>query len=163
MNVSAYIIIVILTFLVQFTIVPLFSIRDITPDLILILVISMAFRLGQFWAVLFGCFAGLFWDLFGTEFVGLSSLSKTIVAFIAGFLGRERVERRSSVLIVLLFFTILIHDAVYYSILSIGTAVSLWKILLQVVFPKTFYTLIIAIMLHLVWPQGLWGKFKKID
>jgi len=162
MNIFAYVIIIIICFLIQFTIVPLLSIRDITPDLILIMVISFAFRMGQFWGVLVGCIAGLFWDIFGTEIIGLSSLSKTIAGFVAGFLGRERIERRLSVLTGLLFITTFIHDIVYYSILTIGTSASLWKILVRFVIPKTLYTVIIAIMIHLIWPQGLWGKFKKI-
>lgn len=163
MNASAYVIIFIISFLLQLTIVPLFSIHDITPDIILIIVVSVAIRRGQLWGVLGGCILGLFWDIFGTEFVGLSSLSKSIAGFMAGFFGRERIEKRFGVLLGLLFFTMLIHDFVYFSVLSIGLSISLWKILIRYVFPSTLYTLIIALMIHLIWPTGLWGKPKRFE
>ncbi|MFQ6114308.1 MAG: rod shape-determining protein MreD [bacterium] len=161
MRASFYVFLFFVSLILQITIAPLFSIREITPDLILVMVIIIAIQKGRVWGVVAGCLAGLIFDLFGAGLVGLSSLTKTVAGYTAGFLGSERIERRLSVVVGLLFLSILIHDLLYFSILSIGTAISIWKTFARYVLPTSFYTLIFALVIHLIWPKVLWGKIEE--
>jgi len=84
--------------------------------------ISVSIQRGKFWGVVGGFSAGLVFDAFGTAFVGLSSLANSISAFVAGFLLGEQLEQRFGVIVGLILVSLLIHDFLYYTILSIGTS-----------------------------------------
>ncbi|MFQ5707553.1 MAG: rod shape-determining protein MreD [bacterium] len=163
MSILAYGLLFVLSLLVQLKIVPLFSINETTPDLILIVVIAVAFRKGQLWGALSGCVVGLFWDVLGTEFVGLSALCKAIAGYTAGFFAHEQVERSFGTLVGLLIMTILIHDFVYYSIMSIGLSMNWWQMFFRYILFKTTYTFVIALAIHLAWPTGLWGHARRFE
>jgi rod shape-determining protein MreD len=161
MHTSFYVFLFFVALLLQITIMSLFSIKEITPDIVLIMVIIISIQKGRVWGVVAGCIAGLIFDIFGAGLVGLSALSKSVAGYIAGFLGSERIERRFGVVFGLLLVTLLIHDLLYFSILSIGTTISIWSTFIIYVLPTSFYTLVFALMLHLLWPKVLWGKFKE--
>ncbi len=156
-----YIAFFILSIILQITIIPLFSIKGISPDLILILVISVSIQRGKFWGVVAGFSTGLVFDAFGTALVGLSSLANSISAFVAGFLLGEQVEQRLGVIVGLILVSLLIHDFLYYTILSIGTSIGFWLNLFKNAIPQSFYTLIFMVIIHMVLPRGLWTPAKK--
>ena len=156
-----YIAFFILSIILQITIIPLFSIKGISPDLILILVISVSIQRGKFWGVVGGFSAGLVFDAFGTAFVGLSSLANSISAFVAGFLLGEQLEQRFGVIVGLILVSLLIHDFLYYTILSMGISIGFWVTLFKHVVPQSFYTLIFMVIIHMVLPRGLWAPAKK--
>lgn len=156
-----YIAFFILSIILQITIIPLFSIKGISPDLILILVISVSIQRGKFWGVVAGFSTGLVFDAFGTALVGLSSLANSISAFVAGFLLGEQLEQRFGVIVGLILVSLLIHDFLYYTILSIGISIGFWVTLFKHVVPQSFYTLIFMVIIHMVLPRGLWAPAKK--
>lgn len=161
MTIISYIAFFFLSITLQVNIVPLFSIKGISPDLVLILVIAVAIRHGKFWGVVAGFFAGLIFDAFGTAFLGLSSLVNSIAAFVAGFLLGEQLEQRFVVVVSLIFASLLIHDFFYYIVLAIGTPISFWATLFKHVLPQSFYTMVFMVIIHLVLPKGLWGRAKR--
>ena len=156
-----YIAFFILCIILQITIIPLFSIKGISPDLIIILVISVSIQRGKFWGVVAGFSTGLVFDAFGTALVGLSSLANSISAFVAGFLLGEQVEQRLGVIVGLILVSLLIHDFLYYTILSIGISIGFWVTLFKHVVPQSLYTLIFMVIIHMVLPRGLWAPAKK--
>ncbi len=156
-----YIVFFILCIILQITIIPLFSIKGIAPDLILILLISVSIKKGKFWGVVAGFSAGLVFDAFGTAFLGLSSFVNSISAFVAGFLLGEQLEQRFGVIVGLILVSLLIHDFLYYIILSIGTSIGFWATLFKHIVPQSFYTLIFMMIIHMVLPRGLWAPAKK--
>ena len=156
-----YIAFFILCIILQITIIPLFSIKGISPDLILILVISVSIQSGKFWGVVAGFSVGLVFDAFGTAFFGLSSFVNSISAFVAGFLLGEQLKQRFGVIVGLILVSLLIRDWLYYTILSIGTSIGFWATLFKHVVPQSFYTLIFMVIIHMVLPRGLWAPAKK--
>ena len=156
-----YIAFFILCIILQITIIPLFSIKGISPDLIIILVISVSIQRGKFWGVVAGFSVGLVFDAFGTAFIGLSSFVNSISAFVAGFLLGEQLEQRFGVILGLILVSLLIHDFLYYTILSIGISIGFWATLFKHVVPQSFYTLIFMVIIHMIMPRGLWAPAKK--
>jgi rod shape-determining protein MreD len=142
----------------QVTIAPLFSIREVAPDFILITVIAISLQKGKAWGVIAGFLGGVLFDSFGTGMLGLSSLTKTIAAFIAGVFVGERLARSFGAIAGFLFIVLLIHDTMYFFITSIGTAVTFWTAFFKYALPTTLYTLTFMVMAHLLWPRLLWGK-----
>lgn len=156
-----HILLLVLSILLQLTVAPLFSIKDIAPDFILIVIVAVALQKGRTWGIIAGCLAGLLFDTFSADLVGLSSLTKTIAAFFAGFVGGERLERRFLSIVGFLFLLFLAHDILYFTILSIGAAASFWKIVWRFALPTTIYTLTFMTMINLVWPSALWGRSDR--
>ena len=71
--------------LFQLVLVPLISIRNIAPDIVLLFVTYISLREGQIAGTTAGFISGMIIDVFGDSIVGLSALSKTIAGFIAGY------------------------------------------------------------------------------
>lgn len=158
MSTLAFVLLLILSVVLQKTVAPLFSIREITPNLILILVVAVSLQRGRFWGVLAGFAAGLLYDLVGTEFVGLSSLANCLAAYVAGTFGRERLERRLVIVIGFLLTVLLLHDVVYFGILAFGTNSGLVRTILGAAVPSALYTALFIVIFHLVWPRMIWGR-----
>lgn len=143
--------------LLQFTVIPLFSVNGVTPDLIVILVIVVSLQRGRTWGVVAGFAAGLLYDMFGTGFVGASSFANSISAYVAGFFGGEQLERRFITVTGVLLFSLFVHDLLYFLILSVGAPGGFVNMLFRQIIPQTIYTFVFLIILHLLSPKLLWG------
>jgi rod shape-determining protein MreD len=113
-----------LTIVFQVRIAPLFSVKNATPDFLLIAVLAITFQKGRVWGMAAAFLSGIVFDIMGTGIIGLSSLANSISAYAAGFLGSERIERRLGAVSGLLIGVVLVHDALYFLILYIGTGTS---------------------------------------
>lgn len=160
MRLPLYILLFLAALLLQLTVIPLFSINGVTPDIILILVIAVSLQKGRTWGVVAGFLAGVLYDILGTGFVGVSSFANAVSAYVAGFFGGEQLERGFLVVTLLLFFSLFVHDMLYFLILSIGSSVGFFQILLRQILPQTIYTSTFMIILHLLSPRLLWGTKK---
>jgi len=154
MFILLYSLLFIVAIILQLTIIPLFSVKGITPDLVFILVMSIVFKHGRFWGLVSGFFAGLFLDFFGTGFVGISSLANIVAVFFAGYWVNAQLERRFGLTLLFLFITILIHNLIYFPILSIGSAVGFWPLLFRNVIPHSVYTLVFMAVIYLTVPRA---------
>lgn len=159
MTVLTNVILLVVAVVLQLRLLPLFSIKGIIPDLILILVVMITFQRGRMWGIIGGFLAGFVFDLWGTGILGLSSLTYPLSAFVAG-LWREQPDRRLSTIIGPLFLTLLVHDLIYYLILRVGTFVGFWKTLIAVAIPTSIYTLVFLSIVYLAVPSVLG---KRID
>ncbi len=74
--------------LVQSTVVPLFGIGGVSPDLPVVLVILLALRRGSEAGCLLGFALGLAQDAVAGGPLGLQALSKAVIGFVAGDLPR---------------------------------------------------------------------------
>ncbi len=73
----------------QTTLVPFISIKGITPDIILILLIIYTLKLGQMPGTILGFSFGFFFDLVSGGLLGTSMFSKTIAGFVGGYFFSE--------------------------------------------------------------------------
>jgi rod shape-determining protein MreD len=144
--------------LLQTTLLPLMAIGGVVPDIVLIGVIILGIRQGAVAAILVGCVAGFVEDAFVTRLFGLSSLANAFAGFVAGYFSREKVKYNLQVTLGVVLATALMHDVIYFFIYTLGTSVGFFRMLLRYVAPTSFYTLILAFIVHSVWPAGLWGK-----
>ena len=70
-------------------VVDLLSIKEITPDLLIILCVWISIVEGQFTGLFAGFIIGLFFDYITNSIIGTNAFAKTLVGFIAGFFYRE--------------------------------------------------------------------------
>ncbi|MDZ7291239.1 MAG: rod shape-determining protein MreD [candidate division KSB1 bacterium] len=144
--------------LLQTTLIPLLSIKDVYPDLLLIGVVITGIRHGATPAILAGCLVGFVQDAAVTQFYGLSSLAKSVAGFVAGYFSREKVKYNFPVTVGVVAATALTNSVIYQVIYYFDSHLGPGWIVLRYLLPHFFYTVLVGMMVHAVWPGGLWGK-----
>ena len=119
MQIIIYLAIAIAALLIQSSLIDLMAIRGIKPDLLLIFLVIISKREGRFWGTTSGFGIGLLQDIFETQFLGLSSLCKSIAGFVAAWLEAKQPQQRILVWGTFLFIIGLLHNLIFYSI-SVG-------------------------------------------
>jgi rod shape-determining protein MreD len=75
--------------IIQLVVIPLISIYNITPNLVLILIVYYTLKDGQIFGTILGFVLGLLLDLFSGGLIGAFMFSFTISAFVAGYFYSE--------------------------------------------------------------------------
>ncbi|MGA9115323.1 MAG: rod shape-determining protein MreD [Bacteroidota bacterium] len=137
--------------LIQTTLLPFLSIRDIAPDLLLIWIAFVAVRDGQFAAILAGFLAGLAVDaLAGPDgMMGLASLSLSTAGFAAGlFFNENKVEQTLGgyTFLLVVAAAALLHHTLHFLIFLQGSGVGVWRIVLLYGIPSAAYTVVLALI-----------------
>jgi rod shape-determining protein MreD len=141
-----YAVLLIVAFILQFTIIRFIEILHWRPDLILIILVSYSMRKGPNWGMTMGFFAGLFQDLISAQILGLTALAKTIAGFIAGILSGKLAVRAEYFLVLLI--SGFAHDLVYFFIYTLGENFSLRSLLIFYTIPNLLYTVIIGGLIY---------------
>ncbi len=148
-----YVIAAMLLISIHITVLDFIAIGNITPDLLIILVVIIAIYEGQFKAVFIGFFIGLLFDIFTFDVIGTNALTKTVVAFFAGYFYQEGEARKiigSLKFLIIVFIAAMFHNAIYnifylklseasftHFFLLYGVAASLYTTVIAV-FPMLF-------------------------
>jgi rod shape-determining protein MreD len=75
--------------IIQLTVIPLISIEEIAPDLLLIALVYYSISYGQLFGTSAGAVYGLIFDLTTGSLIGSSMLAKTVAGFTAGYFSSE--------------------------------------------------------------------------
>ena len=141
--------VIIITIIIQSTVLPLVAIQGIYPDMLLVVVVSYALLSGKERGVGMGFFAGLVQDLaFGSVF-GTNTLSKLAIGYFFGL--AERKVFKEHVLLPLATTAVATIVTCFFisSILSIfGYKIGIIPSIVDNVLPLTLYNLVIAIPVH---------------
>lgn len=135
-------------FFVQLTFVPLISLGDFVPDLVLLWLLTVGIRRGHIEAALFGFAAGFLQDLATTQFFGLAALSKCTAGFVAGYFFTENTAEQtlgSYRLLVITSLLSLFHNAVYYAIFYQGFDIPFVTTVLRTSLGMSLYTTVVAL------------------
>jgi rod shape-determining protein MreD len=97
----------------------------VAVDLILVVVVYAALSFGPVTGLLTGTFAGLVQDYMSTGVVGIGSLAKTIVGFLAGIIGTQFIVAQPLPRFVVFFSATLVHGLIFYGLYVL---LGLWKV-----------------------------------
>jgi len=158
MRVVKYILMFGFLVLLQTTLIPLLSIQDIYPDLVLIGVVITGIRHGSTPAIIAGCLAGFVQDAAVTQFYGLSALAKSAAGFVAGYFSRDKVKYNFQITLGVIAATALANSVFYQSIYYFDSSVGVGWMIVRYIIPHFIYTVVVGIIVNAVWPGGLWGK-----
>lgn len=158
MRAAKYLLLFLVLILAQITLLPLISVGDLVPDVLLIGIIVLGIRQGAVVAIIAGCVVGLVQDSFVTHLFGLSSLAKSCSGFVAGYFSREKIKYNLQVTLGVVLATAVVHDTIYFFVYTFGTEIGLFRMLFRYALPTSLYTLVMAFIVHNVWPGGLWGR-----
>lgn len=138
-----YLLISIIILLIQSSFANIIALGNITPDFLLILIVIIALMEGKIPAMMFAFILGFLFDSITSGVLGLSSLSKVITAFVAGYFYNENktlLTLGSYRFIFIILFSSLIHNFIYFIVFLQGTEFDFWKIVLRYGISTAFYT-----------------------
>jgi len=143
-SIIKYVAIYFILLFVETNLLHLISIKNITPDLILIYVLNISLMENRSRATIIGFFSGLIQDVFTTNFFGLSAFSKSVMGFVGVFFQQQRMEYRLLYFMTIFFVLIFFHELIYQLIYSLGGGINFSDLFLYSIVPRTFYTLAVA-------------------
>ncbi|HHV46917.1 MAG TPA: rod shape-determining protein MreD [Tissierellia bacterium] len=148
MSILALVLIIIINFILQTTIVPYFSILDVVPNTSLIVVVIIAILNGKRVGAVCGLIIGLLQDIMFAMPLGINPF----IYFFAGYLigMTENKLSRESVLLPI-FMTILstigYHLLYYLFTFFLGYEISIVDIMKDIVLVETIYNTLLSILL----------------
>ncbi|MDR1774896.1 MAG: rod shape-determining protein MreD [Actinomycetes bacterium] len=131
----------------QLMLAPNIAIGTVSPDFLLLVVVTMAFVGGSNEGAAIGFIAGLAWDFIGSGAVGPMALTMTVTGFTAGLL-QEHIFAGSWLLPVsLVALAALLSETIYALILlALGDGSSFGAALIQHILPTALYTGLVGIV-----------------
>ncbi|MBS1514403.1 MAG: rod shape-determining protein MreD [Bacteroidetes bacterium] len=143
-----YIAIVILLVAIQKTLIWLIALSNynISPDLVILMVIYVGIARGHIEGLVIGFVSGLMIDVLSGSFLGLSALCYTITGFIAGyFCVKEREDSYKKYFLVgIVFLCALIANTIYFLIFYQGSPITVQNIFLIYILSTTTYTTLVG-------------------
>jgi rod shape-determining protein MreD len=146
----------ILIIVVQVLISPLLSIAGVSPDFLLIFLVWISIKEGQFAGEIAGFVLGLLLDILSSNILGVHTLSKTAACFCIGyFFERERTEQnlRNWPFLLLTLLAAVINNGLYYFLITRGTEISFAEFAFRYGAVGALYTVFIAIFPLLYWSR----------
>lgn len=140
---------IIVCFLLQCTVLHVISIGSITPNLILILCVSMGLMRGRKSGLWTGFFSGLLIDMFYGSVFGFYALIYMYVGFISGYAHRVCYDDDVKVPMMLVAGTdLLCNLAVYGLQFLLRGRLGLGTYLYRIILPEIFYTVFLTLIVY---------------
>lgn len=137
--------------IVQTTAIPFIAVGTIVPDLVVLWIVYLGITRGQVTASTAGFLLGLALDILAGEdgMLGLSSLTKAVAGFLAGYTFSENKTQQtlSSAQFPLIVAVVsLVHNLLYFIIFLQGTDISWDNAIVRHGIPATVYTVLVALI-----------------
>ena len=125
------------------------SIGSITPNLLLILCVSMGLMRGRKVGLWTGFFSGLFVDLFYGSLFGFYALIYMYIGFISGYAFRSFYDDDLKVPILLAGVGDLLYGISVYALqFLLRGRLGLGTYIYRIILPETFYTIILTLIVY---------------
>ncbi|MHB1136304.1 MAG: rod shape-determining protein MreD [Coriobacteriia bacterium] len=143
----------------QVMIAPHIALFGVTPNLLLLVVITLAFVEGSSEGATVGFIAGLLMDLLSTGPIGAWALVMSVVGYLSGSLRRNLFAEGWLAPVTVGVITALVADFAYLIVVTvIGVGPAFWSALGRLVLPRAVYN---AVLVMLVYP---WlARFLRTD
>ena len=142
---------ILICFLLQSTVISRIAIGSITPNLILILCISMGLMRGRKSGMWTGFFCGFLVDMFYGSVFGFYALIYMYIGFLSGYAHRICYDDDVKVPIFLAGAGDILYGlAVYALLFLLRGRLGLGTYLSRIILPETFYTIILTLIVYRV-------------
>lgn len=140
----------------QLVIVPLITVLDVAPNLILILIVYYTLIYGQIFGIILGFVLGLIFDLISGGMLGTSALAFTVATFIAGYFYNENkidINTASLLFVIILFLCGVINSFLYSSIMTDNPDVNFINLFLYIGILPGLYTAVLGLPIIIFKPK----------
>lgn len=140
---------VLFCFLMQCTVLHVFSIGSITPNLLLILCVSMGLMRGRKCGLWTGFFSGLLIDLFYGSLFGFYALIYMYVGFFSGYACRIYYDDKVRVPMLLVAGSDLFYNIAVYGLqFLLRGRMGLWVYFYRIIIPEMIYTVFLTMVIY---------------
>jgi len=141
-----YALLIIIFVALQSTIFRYIAFLNCAPQVVLILVVSVAVLRGQFAGALVGLIAGLLIDILGGRAIGFNAILYMYIGFFVAWISDRFYNTRYKVVLIFVIAANVVYDLLYYffSFVIWGKGdliAALWRVML----PEIWWTLILAV------------------
>jgi rod shape-determining protein MreD len=142
-------VIIIINYVLQTTLFPVFAIFGVVPDTALVLIVSYAILRGDIEGALFGFFAGLVHDIMGGLFLGLFALLGFVTGYYCGRPFKDFFKDNYFLpFFVVVGVSFVYQLAVYAGSVMIFGQLDFWFYLRAIILPKTIYTASMSVPIY---------------
>lgn len=139
----------IVCFLLQSTVMPAISLAGVVPDLLLILVITVAYTRGRIPGMLTGLAAGLLTDVCFGDMVGLCALFYLCIGYAAGYSQKIYDERDYMLPMLLMAAGEFLYSFAYYvAYFLLRSRTEFGYYFVHLILPRMVYTVLAAALLY---------------
>lgn len=154
---------ILLFFLLQSTVMPAFALAGTVPDLLLILVITVAYTRGRIPGMLTGFMAGILTDLFFNDIMGVCALFYLSIGYAAGFACKIYEEKDFGFPILLIAAGEFLYSFAYYVVyFLLRSRTDIGFYFIHLILPRMIYTVLVALLLYPLL-HGLHRLLLKLD
>lgn len=140
---------ILLGFLIQSSAMPGISLAGVVPDLLMILVITIAYTRGRNAGMLTGLLSGLLTDLCFNEFVGYCGLLYLTVGFLAGYAHRIYEKRDFLMPLLLISAGEFLYSFGYYiAFFLLRSKTDFGFYFANRILPRMIYTILAALIIY---------------
>ncbi len=138
-----------LLYLMQTSVFTYFALAGVVPDLLLILVVAVAFTRGSIPAMFTGFICGLAVDCTYSSFVGLFAVMYLVIGFLAGYSNKIYDENDYTIPLILVGVSEFLYNLMYYFFFEfLQGKLNIGFYMYKYIFPKIIYTVLISIVLY---------------
>ena len=142
-------ILILISFLLQYSIFSFHSTRGVSPNLLLILTMSFGIMRGRKEGMLIGFFSGFLCDVFYGELLGPYMLLYMIIGYVNGFFHRNYLMEDIFLPVVIVTFDEFVFEtAIYVFVLLLNKRFDFKEYLFSIIFPQMMYTVVVSIIIY---------------
>lgn len=139
----------ILCFILQSTVMPAISLAGVVPDLLLIVIITVAYTKGRIAGLLTGFAAGLLTDVCFHEIVGVCALVYLCIGYVAGYSQKIYDERDYMLPMLMMAVGGFLFSFAYYVIyFLLRSKTEFGYYFIHLILPRMVYTVLAAAVLY---------------
>ena len=140
---------IILFFLLETTIFQWIPFIKVTPNLLLILTVSMGFMRGHISGLVVGFFSGLLLDMYFGTYMGICALIYVLIGYASGFANKIFVKEELSIPVILIGVGELGYFFLYYILeFLLRGRLNIGYYFLTIGIPRIIYTVVVGIILY---------------
>jgi rod shape-determining protein MreD len=142
--------------LVHLTLLPLVSINNTLPDLILILLVYYTLKNGQLYGTILGFIYGLLFDVITGGILGATMLTKTLAGFVAGYFYNENkkdIYFKSYSFLLIVFLSSIIDSVAFTFISSFDLTSNIISLLINLAILPAIYTTTLSTLISVFYPK----------
>lgn len=128
----------------------LMSVRGVRPDLLLIAAVFCCLRAGWQRGLLLGMLAGFVYDMLTVGRIGLFTVSFGLCGAVLGLFTYQLYFENPLTQSLLVLCVTLVHAAIFFTLSSLLSSVSLWNLYMCKVIPQSVYNFAVALVLYMI-------------
>ncbi len=127
-----------------------FTIMDVVPNLMIIVIVMMGLKKGRTIGALSGIFVGVLNDIFAGQTFGISALIYMYIGYMAGSLSKKLYNENVIISAVIVCFANLLYNMSIYCYYYFPKDYSLWNNLIHITLPEIIYTVMFFVIINFI-------------